>query len=369
MAQTSITLTASMRSNLSSLKSIQKQMDTTQERLSTGKKVNSAIDNASSYYQARSLTNRAADLDGLLDSMGQGIQTIQAANEGIEAVTAFVEQLKSIANSAFALDPSNPETYEASMTSYKNQYNKILAEIGNVVEDASYQGVNLLAGNELTVTFNETRSNRFTITGDNIVEKMGLGETVNWTSVAETKTENVTVLADGTLVEANPDSTPPTAAVTVAKGDTVYTDGAETPTYYVKGSDDKYYTYTVEGETETFGTTGSAKTGLTALTEEVATGVNSYKDSIDDTLDDLSVAIDYLRSYATELGNNYSIIETRQDFTDALIDVLETGSDNLVLADMNEESANYLALQTRQQLAVNSLSLASQSAQSVLSLF
>ena len=102
MAQ-SITLTASMRSNLASLKSIQGQMDTTQERLSTGKKVNSAIDNASSYYQARSLTNRASDLDALLDSMGQGIQTIQAANEGIEAVTAFVEQLKSVATSAFAL--------------------------------------------------------------------------------------------------------------------------------------------------------------------------------------------------------------------------------------------------------------------------
>ena len=83
MGQT-ITLTESMRSNLSSLKSIQKQMDKTQERLSTGKKVNSAIDNASSYYQSRSLTNRASDLDALLDSMGQGIQTIQAANEGIE---------------------------------------------------------------------------------------------------------------------------------------------------------------------------------------------------------------------------------------------------------------------------------------------
>ena len=78
-----ITLTASMRSNLASLKSIQNQMDITQERLSTGKKVNSAIDNASSFYQARSLTNRASDLEALLDSMGQGIQTIEAANGGI----------------------------------------------------------------------------------------------------------------------------------------------------------------------------------------------------------------------------------------------------------------------------------------------
>ena len=80
-------------------------------------------------------------------------------------------------------------------------------------------------------------------------------------------------------------------------------------------------------------------------------------------------AIDSLRDFASNLGNAYSIIQTRQNFTDSLIDVLSTGADDLLLADMNEESANYLALQTRQQLAVNALSLASQSAQSVLSLF
>ena len=99
----SITLTSSMRSNLSSLKTIATQMDRTQNILSTGKKVNSAIDNASSYYQARSLTNRASDLNALLDSMGQGIQTLQAANEGIEAATAYLEQMKSIAEQALAI--------------------------------------------------------------------------------------------------------------------------------------------------------------------------------------------------------------------------------------------------------------------------
>ena len=92
-------------------------------------------------------------------------------------------------------------------------------------------------------------------------------------------------------------------------------------------------------------------------------------ETVDASIGQISKAVDYLRSYATTLGNNYSIIETRQNFTESMIDVLETGSDKLVLADMNEESANYLALQTRQQLAVNSLALASQSAQSVLSLF
>ena len=95
-----ISLTASMRSNLLSLQNTQSLMDTTQERLSTGKKVNSAIDNPSSYYTAQSLNNRASDLSSLLDSMGQAIQTIKAADEGIEAITTFAQQAKAVAQSA-----------------------------------------------------------------------------------------------------------------------------------------------------------------------------------------------------------------------------------------------------------------------------
>ena len=271
----SITLTASMRTNLASLKSIQSQMDITQERLSTGKKVNSAIDNASSFYQARSLTNRASDLESLLDSMGQGIQTIEAANEGIEAITAYVEQLKSVADQAYALDV-NADGYDDALAEYAEQFDKINTEIASLIEDASYQGINLLADGELKVTFNESRDNFFTIEGKDVKTEMGIAAaTGTWTSATE----------------------------------------------------------------------------------------------VDASLTKIAEAKDFLRSYANELGNNYAIIQTRQDFTEAMIDVLETGSDNLVLADMNEESANYLALQTRQQLAINSLSLASQSAQSVLSLF
>ena len=95
-----ITLNASMRSNLLSLKNIATQMDKTQLILATGKKVNSAIDNASSYYQARSLTNRAADLLDLLNGMEQGIQTIEAANIGIEKATSVLEQMTSIVEQA-----------------------------------------------------------------------------------------------------------------------------------------------------------------------------------------------------------------------------------------------------------------------------
>ena len=107
-----ISLTASMRSNLMLLSNISRQMDKIQNILSTGKKVNSAIDNASSYYQARSLTNRASDLNSLLDSMGQGIQTIQAASEGLESATSYLEQMKSVAEQALAL-PDNSNTTNA----------------------------------------------------------------------------------------------------------------------------------------------------------------------------------------------------------------------------------------------------------------
>ena len=95
-----ISLTASMRSNLLSLQNTQSLMDITQERLSTGKKVNSALDNPSSFYTAQSLTNRASDLSSLLDSMGQGISTIKAADEAITSITEFVDQAKAIANQA-----------------------------------------------------------------------------------------------------------------------------------------------------------------------------------------------------------------------------------------------------------------------------
>ncbi len=95
-----ISLTSSMRSNLRSLQTTQGLMDLTQQRLSTGNKVNSAIDNPSSYYTARSLDNRASDLSALLDSMGQAVQTVKAANEGIESATGMLEQMQSVAEQA-----------------------------------------------------------------------------------------------------------------------------------------------------------------------------------------------------------------------------------------------------------------------------
>lgn len=86
-----ITLSAAVRSNLLSLQNTASLLDTTQTRLATGNKVNSALDNPTSYFTAASLNARASDLGNLLDSVSNAIQTIQAANDGITSITKLVE--------------------------------------------------------------------------------------------------------------------------------------------------------------------------------------------------------------------------------------------------------------------------------------
>lgn len=347
-----ISLTASMRSNLLSLQQTQSLMDTTQERLSTGKKVNSAIDNPSSYYTAQSLTNRASDLSSLLDSMGQAVQTIQAANEGIEAITEFASQAKAIANSA------NDTSDTTSVENYMKQFDEILKQIDGIAKDSGYKGVNLLGGKdqELKVVFNEDRSSSLTVKGDEADAK-GLGMNA----------------ATGKWIE-----------TTQGNAD-AFTKGADDKAY-VYGTDGKVYQATKEIVVQ--GTSDLQK-DLAALVADGSLVETSYKvdvsggttgaknfdiksikkDAINASITEVEGAVSKLRNMASVFGNNYSIVENREEFTENLINVLEEGADKLTLADMNEESANMLALQTRQQLAINSLSLASQAAQSVLSLF
>ena len=95
-----VSLNASMRANLLSLQQTSKLQDITSNRLSTGLKVNSAIDNPSAYYTAQSLSDRASDLNALLDAMSQGIQTLKAVAETIDAATGFLQQAKAVASQA-----------------------------------------------------------------------------------------------------------------------------------------------------------------------------------------------------------------------------------------------------------------------------
>src|SRR5437899_2176539 len=93
-----IVLTASVRQNLLSLQSTADLLSTTQNRLATGKKVNTALDNPTNFFTAQSLDNRASDINNLLDGIGSGVQVLQAANTGITSLTKLVDTAKSIAN-------------------------------------------------------------------------------------------------------------------------------------------------------------------------------------------------------------------------------------------------------------------------------
>src|SRR5437868_2510018 len=93
-----IVLTASVRQNLLSLQSTADLLSTTQNRLATGNKVNSALDNPTNFFTAQGLNNRASDINNLLDSIGNGVQVLQAANTGITSLQKLVDTAKSIAN-------------------------------------------------------------------------------------------------------------------------------------------------------------------------------------------------------------------------------------------------------------------------------
>ncbi|AEP09109.1 flagellin [Micavibrio aeruginosavorus] len=95
-----VVLSAAMRTNLLSLQSTQNSIDLTQRNLGTGKKINSALDGPQAFFASRALTNRAADLTKLLDSIGQSVQVIKAADTGVTALTSLVEQADSIASQA-----------------------------------------------------------------------------------------------------------------------------------------------------------------------------------------------------------------------------------------------------------------------------
>src|SRR5215470_11778939 len=98
MSLSNITLTASVRQNLLSLQGTADLLATTQGRLATGKKVNSALDNPTNFFTAAGLDARASDISNLLDSIGNGVQVIQAANTGITSLQKLVDTAKSIAN-------------------------------------------------------------------------------------------------------------------------------------------------------------------------------------------------------------------------------------------------------------------------------
>ncbi|HWV54351.1 flagellin, partial [Pseudorhodoplanes sp.] len=240
-------------------------------------------------------TTTRADLDAWLDGLALGTGIIATVNAGgaIEITSTSSENITisgtGAAVTALGLDTgtgpggayvptatvATPGTVRANL---ETQFNEILDQIDQLAKDASYNGINLLNGDELKVVFNEDGTSSLVIAGVNF---------------------------------------------------------------------------------------DSAGLGISTLTS----GAFQTNASIDTILGQVDSALRTLRSQATSFGSKLSTVQTRQQFTKQLINTLETGADNLVLADTNEEGANMLALQTRQQLSTTALSLSAQADQAVLRLF
>lgn len=278
MTTTNTTVSASVRSILVSLQNAASTIATTQSRLATGKKVASAMDDASAYYTSRNLYNRADDLSPVKDNIMNGLNVVKAATQGLDAIEKVLVQMKGLATQAAAA------TTVADRATYAAQYDALRGQLDKLATDSSFNGINLLKAtpDSLTVNLNETGTASLTVAGV-ASDSAGL-------AVTASNSWNNATLATG---------------LTNIQGD-------------------------------------SAK---------------------------IDAALSTVRTTSATLGSNSSLLQIRADFTSSLINTLKAGGDNLTNADMNEESANMLALQTRQQLAIQSLTMANQSSQAVLRLF
>ncbi len=585
MALNDISLTAGMRSNLLALQGTASMLDRTQSRLSTGKKVNTALDNPTNFFSAQANTQRATDLSTRKDAMSEAVQGVQAANQGITGITALIEAAKGLTQAAQSADTTN-------RNALATQFNTVLTQLTQLATDSTYKGKNFVTGDTLTVLFNEngtsnlaisgfsgtatglsitavqiasggsissqtgvavaTGSSVFTLSTTNLTHTgtavaasadpnyvaaqtifitggamtgtfisgqggitlnlsgiSGVGATlasgmvtINAISIGGTQLSlaDVALVQTGTVsgvsggiftptfagvaglsgalvtgqvvvfqvtiaahmmtgsapapagnlfdlagtdkvsglsvhtatgaasgvnvyisgiyvaktnytllsgtgaggadqIRFNSGVVPPggvtydynsgvlagqasgstvyaaTGAITLATGQTL-TSIVVGGTTYATG-----FVATTSGSSVSIQLTGALLSGAaiagSVITANTTTTVNAQAGGWDDlsgtgiqkSVDQLNTAVNTLRSASANLASNLNVVTVRQDFTNGMVATLQKGADNLTLADMNEEGANMLMLQTRQQLGTTSLKMASDAAQSVLRLF
>ena len=409
-----ITLSPSVRQNLLSLQSIAELLATTQNRLSTGKKVNTALDDPTNFFTAQGLDHRANDISNLLDGIGNGVQVLQAANTGLTSLQKLVDTAKSIATqvlqapvgysvkaSATSLAPTGagalgvigtaaditnagtnslqsktfiftPATGAATTITISN-----VVAAGNVNSIDAFNTALAAAGLGLTASLASNGSITLTSSNDNASQTLTLGAVAAANNIAlgGTNTEVLVVPTGGVAGKPLADAASQTLRSNlviqynnvIAQITTTAQDASFNGINLLNGDDLKL----------TFNETGKSTLTIKGVTFD-ATGLGlaslvSGTDFLDNasakaTMTKLTSASDALRTQASTLGSNLSIVQIRQDFSKNLINVLQTGSSNLTLADSNEEAANSQALSTRQSIAVSALALANQSQASVLQL-
>src|SRR5579871_6698524 len=153
-----ISLTSGMRADLISLQGTAQLLNRTQGRLSSGKQVNTAVDDPSRYFAAQDHLNHAGDLSARKFDMGEAIQAVKAANQGITSITGLINQAQGLVQSA----QSASATTRAHLAA---QFNTLRTQIDQLASDSGYNGKNFLEGDSLKVLFNETGNSLLTVTG------------------------------------------------------------------------------------------------------------------------------------------------------------------------------------------------------------
>lgn len=298
-----VTLTAAQRTGLLSLQKTDALSQQTQNRLSSSRRVNSVVDGAVDFFVSKSLNDRAVDFNLRKDGIDQGISTLQAALRSTRGVDSLLKQMKGIAQAARSQSNSERDTATRS-------FEEIGKQIFQLVQDSSYQGLNLLnsTNSTLEVEFGVRTGSELEVKGKNLLATgANIGESA------------------GALF---------TISVFSAQGGAI--------------------------NVSNFGLSGGSFTSL---------GANNSKVSFASTvINRIDAAVTRLRATSSELGANVSILNTRLNFTNSYTDRLTVGSDKLTLANLNEEGANLVSLETRQRLGIQTLAVAAQDQQALLAL-
>jgi flagellin len=382
-----VTLSAGVRANLLSLQNTAAMMGKVQERLSTGKKVNSAIDNPVNFFTASSLQARAGDLSTLLDGVSNAIQTVNAADKGISAITKLIESAKSTAKQALNAAEAT-YNYDSTITGTAALANDaavaavaagdLTITVNGTTETITFGGASMDTLAELNAALGGITGVTAALNGDDEVE-------LTWTTEdAVTIGGDAAVLTDLGLtagtVQATVDASDPVATANATRT-SLQTDYNALLTQITQLAGDASFNGVnlLDGDSLTvnFNEDGSSSLTIAGVTFDAGgLGLSAQAGdgfqldaNVNAAITALDAATTSLRTQASAFGSKLSIVQARQDFTKNLVNVLEIGADNLTLADTNEEGANLLALQTRQSLSTTSLSMAAQADQNVLRLF
>jgi flagellin len=403
-----IVLSASVRQNLLSLQSTADLLSTTQNRLATGNKVNSALDNPTNYFTAQSLNNRASDINNLLDGIGNGVQVLQAANTGITSLQKLVDTAKSIANQVLqttvgystkaSVDVTGTGAGTGTVTAANIDTGKLAGSVITFKTSTGTLAVTIgatFATGAGTATVSSLDQLNSVLASNNvqvIASVSATADTLTFTSTNDAASQTITTTgtaptAEGVDIKGTTTATAGTVTAAVAdpasqaiRANLVSQYNGIIAQISTTAQDSSFNGINLlNGDTLklTFNETGKSSLSVQGVTFSASglglgtlTNGTDFLDntSANNVIASLGSASSSLRTEASALGSNLSIVQIRQDFSKSLINVLQTGSSNLTLADTNQEAANSQALSTRQSIAVSALALANTSQQSVLQL-